>query len=290
MMIRKAISLLLTLIFISLLTSCGSPQKAENDTPYTTDNISGTESDEYNDEYTQPEHITDNAVITETHHTDITDNVTEKPELSDEPAEWSKTEIAEYYKNAADKSNETAKSEQIITLKDFSINNGQYENVIDFIMPLISKFLANNSTEKDGITGGYNKLSESDIQSAKAYKIGNNTAIEMELRNQKDGPKGNMLEGSVGHAISVIGDITDVTRQLSEYGLPEIQISENDTKIYYTNATVKVIISPEGKIVNGTWKYTVNINMNNYKVGNSTVENTTRIMDNEIKVGGGFAK
>ncbi|MBQ3006949.1 MAG: hypothetical protein IJD78_05230 [Clostridia bacterium] len=182
------------------------------------------------------------------------------------------------------------KSEQIITLKDFSINNGQYENVIDFVIPLISKFIANSSTEKDGITGGFTNLAVSDVYSAKAYNSGNNTVIEMVMVNQTDGAKGDVLGGSVGHAISVIGDITQVTNQLSNYGLPEISISEKDTKIYYTNATVKTVISPEGEILNGTWEYTVEININNYKVGNSTVENTSVIMDNVITVNGGFAK
>ncbi len=206
---------------------------------------------------------------------------------SSNPSDWSTSEIIEAYKKAAAKSHNSVKSEQAITMKDFSINNGQYENVIDFVMPIMSKLLANNSTEKDGITGGYKNLTESDVISAKAYASGNNTVIEIVMKNQTDGPRADALSGPVGHAITAVGDIGVVTDQINDLGIA-IQISDKDTKIHYTNATVKVLIDKDGNIVKGTWKYTVDINLNNYKVGKSTVETTSVVMDNVITVNGGF--
>lgn len=207
----------------------------------------------------------------------------------DSPSAWSKAKIVESYKTAAAKSNANVKSEQSIALLDVSINNGEYSGVIDFVKPIMAKLLSNNSTEKDGITGGYANLVESDVYEAKAYAVGDKTAIEMVMRDQTDGADADALSGTVGHAISVVGDISVVTKQLNDLGLP-IEISEENTTIYYTNPVVKVLIDSNGKIINGTWRYTVHIKLDNYKVGNSTVKTTSVIMDNVITVNGGFSK
>lgn len=212
------------------------------------------------------------------------DETKKKPASSDE---WTKEKIVEAYKKAAKKSNSTAKSAQSISLKKISVNNGEYENVFDFIMPIMSKLLANNSKETTGITGGYNNLTASDLANAKAYKSGNNTVLEMTLRDQVSGPSEDALSGSVGHAITAVGDISAVVKQLKDLGIP-LELSEKDTKIYYTNAFVKVVINSDGEIVKGTWKYTVEIRMDNYKAFGKEVKTTSVIMDNTIKVNGGF--
>ena len=158
-----------------------------------------------------------------------------------------------------------------------------------FVKSIISVFLNNNSKETNGITGGYANLNEADVREAKIYKVGSNTAIEMVMHEQTDGANSNSLGGSVGHAISTVGDISVVTAQLNDLGLP-LEISEKDTTIHYTKPTVKVLIDPNGKIIKGTWSYTVEIRLNNYKVGGTTVDNTSVIMDNLITVNGGFNK
>lgn len=204
-----------------------------------------------------------------------------------DPSAMTKAEIVEFYKKAAEKSNKTAKSSRVITFKDISINNGKFEGVIDFVMPIMSKLLANNSTDVDGITGGYKNLTEADVKSAKIYASGNNTVIEMVMYEQTSGARDDALSGSVGHAITAVGDIGVVTDQLNDLGLP-ITISEKDTSIHYTNPVVKVVIDKDGNIIRGTWSYTVEIKLNNYKVGNSTVETTSVIMDNVITLNGGY--
>ncbi|MBQ8764156.1 MAG: hypothetical protein IJZ07_08650 [Clostridia bacterium] len=205
------------------------------------------------------------------------------------PDEWSKEQIIEVYKNAAKKTNTAVKSVQSIELKSISINNGEHEGVMDFITSIMSKFLANNSTEKDGITGGYGNLSASDAASAKAYKIGNCIAIEMVMHEQVSGARDDALSGSVGHAITAVGDISVVTDQLKDMGLP-LEISEKNTTIHYTNPRVRVLINDKGEIVNGTWSYTVEIRLNNYKAFGKDVDTTSVIMDNVITVNGGFKK
>ncbi len=201
----------------------------------------------------------------------------------DDPAEWSKKRIVEEYKKAARKSHPTVKSTQSISIKKMSVNDGEYENVMSFIKTIISKFLESNSTEKDGITGGFENLVPKDVNTAKAYKSGNDTVIEMLMVEQVSGPKEDAFSGSVGHAITAVGDIDEVVKDLSDRGLP-LELSEEDTKIYYTNPVVKVVINENGEIINGTWSYTVEISMNNFKAFGQTVEKASIVMENTLTV------
>lgn len=209
--------------------------------------------------------------------------------VTDDPSLWTAEQVVEFYKSAAKKSHSGTKSAHGIELKKISVNNGQYEGLFEFITPIMSKLLANNSDDKDGITGGYNNLTAADVASAKAYKSGNNTVVEMAMKNQVSGPREDALSGSVGHAITAVGDIGQVVTQLTDLGLP-LELSEKDTKIHYTNPTVMVVIDGNGKIINGTWKYTVEIRMDNFKAFGKAVETASVIMDNTLTVGGGFEK
>lgn len=217
-------------------------------------------------------------------HTSAADETT-----AAQPAEISKAEIVAMYKAAAEKSHKGAKTYRAISLVDFSINNGQYANVIDFVMPIIGKLLSNNSEEVDGITGGFQNLTEADVKTAKTYTVGDKTVIEFTLHEQRGGPRDSEFSGSVGHAITAVGDIGYVTDQITDLGIP-LEISDEHTYIDYTNPTVKVLIDSNGKIINGTWSYTVAINLNQYKVGKTTVESTKIVMNNVLTVNGGFKK
>ncbi len=283
-MFRKFAAVVLCAVTVMMFSSC----KNENtliDIPETTaEDFSADFSEAVTEEIFS---VSDNGTQEETTAVAESETVPAETVTAINPSEWSTAEIIDAYKKAASKSHGSVKSEQAITMKHFSINNGQYENVIDFVMPIMSKILANNSSEKDGITGGYQKLSEADVSSAKAYASGSNTVIELVMKNQTDGPYADAMSGSVGHAITAVGDISVVTDQINDLGIA-IEISDKDTKINYTDATVKVLIDKDGNIVKGTWKYTVDITLNNYKVGKSTVETTSVVMDNVITVNDGF--
>lgn len=288
MNIKKVSAIVLSFVFIFSLTSCkGNDGNLPSQTDGTTENagvlitenISATESTF--------------AVSSVTSAPDIKEEETEpgstSENISDNPAEWSTEQIIEAYKNAAKKSAATAKSEQFITLRSISVNNGEHQGLFEFITPIMSKLLSNNSKESDGITGGYNNLTASDAHSARAYKSGNNIAVEMVMKNQTSGACDDPQGGSVGHAINAVGDLSVVTKQLKDLGLP-LDIPQESTKIYYTDATVRVLINSNGEIVNGTWKYTVDINLNDYKAFGKAVDTTSVIMDNTITVNGGFSK
>ncbi len=297
MKIKKFTAFFLVTVMAFSLTACkvskDFEQPQEKETTEAAETVVKNPSEDFSEEATEEN---------ETEKSDETTSVAEKEEETEEKTEkssssvtestsdiskWSKKQIADFYKKAAKKSDSKVKSEQKIVLKDISVNNGQFEGFFDFIMPIMSKLLEKNSKGFDGITGGYNNLTENDISSAKVYKSGKNTAVEMVMKKQVSGPSDNALEGSVGHAISAVGDIGAVVKQLTDMGLP-LELSDKDTKIYYTNPTVKVVINENGEIVKGTWKYTVEIRMDNYKAFGKAVENTSVIMDNMITVNGGF--
>lgn len=289
---KKFSAILLSLITIFSLTSCKADDAASvtessttiySDIPnetlaesvfYTEAVVSDTISETYIQQTTQPSAIESPLPATEAETT---------TEEYDNPAEWSKKRIVEEYKKAATKSNPTAKSTQRITIKDISVNDGEHENVMSFIASIIGKFLESNSTEKDGITGGFQNLVQEDISSAKAYRTDNNTIIEMVMVEQTSGPKEDEFSGSVGHAITAVGDIDKVVKDLSDRGLP-LELSEEETTIYYTNPTVKVTINENGEIISGTWSYTVEISMLNFKAFGQNVDKAKIIMDNTITI------
>ncbi len=273
MMLKKFAAIMLSIMFVFTFVSCKDDVKS--DVPETDTTTVAAE------EKTNPDESRETEVVTEISE-EITQSIPAETTLfADDSAEWTTAQIVEFYKNAASKTTATAKSYREITLKDVSINNGEYESAINFIMPIMSKLISNNSEEVDGITGGFKNLTESDVASAKVYKSGNNTVVEMVMKKQVSGPREDANSGSVGHAITAVGDIGQVVTQLTDLGLP-LELSDDDTKIYYTNPTVKVTVDGNGKIVSGTWKYTVEISMNNYKAFGKDVKSTSVIMDNKI--------
>lgn len=289
MKLKKILALILSFIMIFALTAC----RKNDDSDAIAENSTNTYiEDDFDVALTEAQSSTHSSLLenaeTTTFSTANTETATSTSttNLSTDASQWTKSKIVEVYKLAAEKSSKV-KSQQIITLSDISVNNGTLSGVFQFVKPIISKLLSNNSTETDGITGGFENLVESDVYEAKAYASGNNIAIEMTMVEQVDGARGDALNGTVGHAISVVGDISVVIDQLKDLGLP-IEISDEHTSITYNNPIVKVLVDKNGNILNGTWSYTVDICLNNYKVGGTTVDNTSVVLENEITVNGGF--
>ena len=285
---KRLFSVVISLFLVFSLVSCKSDEDLSTTQESTTtfdygmnENVSDSV---LNTDVVLSEVVSDNVIqnATQTSSVETTVVTTEAiTEVYDETADWSTEKIIEEYKNAARKSNATAKSTQLITIKDMSVNDGEYQSVMSFIKNIIGKFLESNSKETVGITGGFENLAPEDVSSAKAYKNGSNTTVEFALVDQTSGVKEDALSGSVGHAITAVGDISTVVEDLANRGLP-LELSEEETKIYYTNASVKVVINENGEIISGTWKYTVEINMINFKAFGQNVNKASIIMDNTI--------
>ncbi len=211
---------------------------------------------------------------------------------SDDPTKWTTAQIVETYKHAAGRTHATVTSYQDMKMRDGSLNApGIAAPLVDFSEGVMAKALSNNSMNIKGITGGHQNLVVSDVQSARAYKSGNNIVIEMRMKEQIDKGNGNMYSGTVGHAISVVGDIDSVIGQFSGLGM-DASIADKDVTLHYKNPVVKVAIDSNGYIINGTWSYYVNITLNNLTIKamglTVPVAQATSIVDFVVTLNGGF--
>ncbi len=217
---------------------------------------------------------------------DKTETTTQKP-ISENPEDWSKDEIVEMYKKAAIKTHPTAKSSQSMSLGKFVINNGDgaLNFFINMVSPVIDTVLKNNTKSYNGLTGGFTKLQPSDVKSAKAYKDGNYTVIEMTMVEQTDGMYGDSKEGTVGHAIDVLGNITTAIEQFPDF---DIKYEDADIKIKYENPTVKVRINENGIIEKGTWSYNSVVDIKELDISGIMIDKADAEIKYVILVGGGF--
>ena len=217
---------------------------------------------------------------------DETESATKKP-VSSDPAEWSKDEIVEFYKQAAIKSHPTAKSSQTMVLNKLVVNDGDgaLGFFLNMIKPVVDTALKNNTMTYNGLTGGFTKLVPSDVKSAKAYKQGKYTVIEMTMVEQTDGLYGDAQEGTVGHAINVLGNVADAVEQFPDF---DIKYKEADIKVHYAQPTVKVKINEKGKIEKGTWRYVSEIYIRHLEVSGIMIDKADAEIEYVIVVGGGF--
>ncbi|MBQ8227511.1 MAG: hypothetical protein IJZ88_00710 [Clostridia bacterium] len=287
---KKVIALVSSLLMIFSLAACNNNSEtgipAESTTSDANQSVTDTVSDETDVTSTTSADVSETSVSTESEENStsaVTTTTTTTARVSNDPTDWSTERIVEEYKKAALKSHAGTKSQHKIKIEEIKVNGKNFDGVTK----IMDKLLANNSEDKDGITGGYQSLSTKDVKKATAYKSGNNTVIEMNMKDQVSGPHESDKSGSVGHAITVVGDISSVTKQLTDLNLP-LELNDKETKIYYTDATVKAVINEDGKIIKGTWEYTVEIRLNNYKAFGQAVDSTSILMINTLTVNGGF--
>ena len=210
-----------------------------------------------------------------------------------DPSKWTDEEIVAFYKAAAIRSKTKVKSTEYKNLREMVVNEGDgfLGNLVKMVTPILVSALEDSQVEFDGITGGYENLEVSDAQSVKAYKSGEYTVVEMTMKNQTDGIHADRYSGTVGHAISVVGDISSVEEALP---MLEIGFDKADIKLHYKNAKFKVKINKDGIIEKGTWSYEIYITAANLYVGgrrlplSATVESAYGTVDYTITVGGGF--
>lgn len=286
MKIKRVISMFSVIGVIFAFTGC-----QKNDTNTVVDNIDNNVSSDVTFGDTQSD--TTSAPTTNTNETTTLDKNAETTTAKnsvDDPSQWSMDKIVQYYIKACANSATAVKSQQLMSLSDISINDGEgvINGMFRVIKPIITRVLESNCTEFDGITGGNQNILVSDVKSAKVYSKGDNVIIEMTMHEQVDGAKSDRFSGTVGHAISVVGDISEVLGQLSDSGLP-VDIADENVTLTYTNPTFKAVIDKNGVIKNGTWGYLVDINLKNFKVAGVAVDNASAVIEYTITVNGGFS-
>ena len=113
----------------------------------------------------------------------------------------------------------------------------------------------------------------------------------MTMYEQVDGIHGDEKSGTVGHAISVVGDMAVIEENLPMFA---IDFENSELQIRYANPTLKVKINQNGVIEKGTWSYTVMVNIKNLYIENvrlplkATIKTGHGSVDFSTTVGGGF--
>ncbi len=214
-----------------------------------------------------------------------------QPQSAD-PTQWTVAQIVETYKHAAGRTHNSVTSYQQMTLRKNSLKApGINDTLVNLTAGVMEQVLENNSMDVKGITGGHQNLVVSDVQSARAYKKGSNTVIEMVMKEQVDKGNGNMYSGTVGHAISVVGPINNVVGQFSSLGV-DAKIADSDATLHYKNPILRVSINNQGTIVNGTWSYYVDVTLNNMVISGFgltvPVPQATAVIDFIVTLNGGF--
>ncbi|MBR5498408.1 MAG: hypothetical protein IKV76_10565 [Clostridia bacterium] len=283
MKIRKIISLLLVAVITVSFSAC--KDNADDVIAETTTQLADVTTTEL-----VSENVSEEITFVADETTTVAETTTAESTTvnADDPSGWSKSKIVSFYKKAANNSGSVTSS-QVMTLADVVINNGEgtINSVLKFVKPIITKVLQSSSTDFEGITGGHQNILDSDIATAKAYASGENTVIEMTMYEQVDGARGDRYSGTVGHAISVVGDISEVFQMLEDAGISGT-VADEDVTLTYTKPAMKVLVGKDGKIINGTWTYTVDIDLRNFTVRSKTVEKASAVIEYEITVNGGF--
>ena len=295
---KKITAFFAVMLMLFSFASCNSNESAETD-------VSGVDSSEIINEITNEKPDSENQnpqndssplqdEATTSVAADATTQVTVEniPEES-EPSKWTDEEIVAFYKTAAIKSKTAVKSIEQKELEEMVVNGGDgfLGTLVEMVTPFLIKALEDSQVEFDGITGGYEDLELSDTKSVKAYRSGEYTVIEMTMKEQTDGIYADRYSGTVGHAISVVGDISSVTEALP---MLKVDFENSDIKLHYSNPTLKVKINKDGIIEKGTWSYDVKANIKNLRVDavrlplGATAETAHGSVKYIITVGGGF--
>lgn len=283
---KKIIALLTAAVMLFTFAACKGEEKPEEitttqpalQTEETTSAVQSTEQTTYEEESST--------------ETETTTEMQQEVTLSANPSEWSDEEVVAFYKAAAAKSS-NAKSVQTMKMTELVVNDGDglLGTLVEMITPFFVKALEKNSTEFDGITGGYQNLMVADTTSVKAYKSNGKTVVEMTLKEQTDGAHGDQFSGTVGHAITVLGDVAVVQQELPQF---RIGLDEADIVLRYTNPKLKVLINENGVIEKGEWSYTIKVRIANLRVDavkvpiGATVDKGHGSVSYRVVVGGGF--
>ncbi len=290
---KKLIAAVLALAILFALASCNDSANTPQNTPeVVTDSKGETVTDNAGEVLTKPIESETTANSEETTTADVATTTPESTAVLTDPATWTKEQVVEFYRNAAINS-KSKKSVQKMTLKEMVVNDGDgiLGTFVEMITPFLISALEDSSTEFDGITGGYEKLVPEDAQSARAYRSGDYIVVEMTMKEQIDGVHGDLHSGTVGHAISVVGDLKVVEEALPNF---EIRFEEAEIKLHYKNPKLKVKINKDGVIEKGTWTYNVYVAAENLYIGgrrlplSATVESAYGTVDYIITTGGGF--
>ncbi len=299
---KKLLALLMAGVIVLSFAACGGKEEEETTEETTVEDVVGGEVEQETEVITEivtndegeTEIVTEIVTVEEEEESEESKTEADKPTqgqaTAKDPSQWSNQEIIDFYKAAA-KKGEANKvvCKEAMTLASLDGGDGIIGRLIGMVEPIAKSALAKNSNEFTGITGGYDKLAVSDCKTIKAYKSGKYTAVEFTLKEQVTGTKADSHEGTVGHAISVLGNVDDAISQLDGV---TVDYSNGKISLTYKNPYVKVLIDENGNIVKGTWHHEVNVLLTKVEVGvaiiSATLNGTKAVINYHVTMGGGF--
>ncbi len=299
---KKILAVLLALSMLLAFAACGGSKE-----PTTTEDTSAEEvteeiSEEVSEEVSEEasESATDasaadasatdasaaDASATDASAADASESETETTEAAKIPQ--TTEEIVAYY-NAARKATKPApKGHQTMDLSGDITGDGFMGAILGALTPAAKSALEKNSKDTDWIPAdSHADIKVSDVKSATAKDDGKgNVVITIYFKDQTDGPDGDPNNG--GPVARGVGTLGSIDNALNEMGA-EITEGRNTVKLTYTDAYLKdvKINQKSGKIVSGTWHYTVKIFVGNAKAKlgiSATLKNLQAQVDYKVVI------
>lgn len=275
--LTKLLALMMALALVFSLAACGDKTEEQSTNPSENPAVAESGNDDVTLDPADPDAMTPSEdastdasnetpsenVTTPDGQVDTKTNTSTKAASTDKGLNSTdKAEIIKFYQAAANKSAKTKKVQKL-TLASLNGGSGFVGTIISSFESIAKSALAKNSTQSEGVPGGYSKLVPSDLVSASATSDGKYTTIKMTPKEQTDQPKSQWDKGPVGHAIGVLGDIDNALNELSGVSV-DYAGSDRTLTLTYKKPFVEVKIDNNtGKIVNGKWGYDVHIKIDN---------------------------
>lgn len=171
-------------------------------------------------------------------------------------------EVVEYYKAAVAKTDRVTDTEKMALAAEIT-GEGFIGTALKILQPIIESVLADQGgTKERGIPGsddGKARIQAGDVTKAVASSKNGKTTIAIQLKEQVDGPDANgKTDGPVARGI---GTLDGIEGALEELGAT-ISRGRDTVKLTYKNATIKVVVDEKtGKIVDGSWKYDIDLDI-----------------------------
>lgn len=171
-------------------------------------------------------------------------------------------EIVEYYKAAVKKTGRVTDTKKMWLSGDIT-GEGAVGTALSILQPIIKSIVEDQGGTKErdlpGSDGNVARIQAGDVAKAVASSKDGKTTIAIQLKDQIDGPEANgKTDGPVARGI---GTLEGLDSALDTLGAT-ISRGRETVKLTYNNATIKVVVDEKtGKIIDGTWKYDINIDV-----------------------------
>lgn len=171
--------------------------------------------------------------------------------------------VLQYYKAAA-ANTRTIDATQYMSMKrvDYTPRNSFQKGMLSLFTGIASAALAANSKAVTTIPGKYKQIKASDLISANAVAYGNYTIVTLNVRMQQDDQNTkDAHQGPVGRTVGTVGNLDRVFEAMPSV---KVDCSKGSITLKYDDCKVVVKIdNGSGKIVSGTWSYTVDVDIDN---------------------------